>query len=227
MRAAPAATRSVPTVSATLNSSLCGGRHSTLLHIRCSGRARTFQHRNSRALQHLFLRPTQALVNQMTQTAACDRHRCGLAKWRPGSASLTRGCTHPSLSERSETGSFDHFFTPLGVFAHSLANPDLRAEGSLNESHIGGHGVRGRRVFDFGWAIAAHAWGAYRAPGRTGCLCGVAQTKSFRVTTTRHGRRPVRTPAPSKNRLQGKLHEPEHSPSSRSGSASLARRDQP
>ncbi|MFM8899691.1 MAG: L,D-transpeptidase [Burkholderiales bacterium] len=56
-------------------------------------------------------------------------------------------------------GSFDHFVTPLGVFAHTLDNPDFRAEGSYNEHHIRGYGVRGMRVFDFGWALAERGWG--------------------------------------------------------------------
>ena len=58
-----------------------------------------------------------------------------------------------------KVGAFDHFMTPLGVFAHTLANPDFRAEGSFNENHIRGYGLRGRRVFDFGWAVAARGWG--------------------------------------------------------------------
>lgn len=57
-------------------------------------------------------------------------------------------------------GSFDHFRTPLGVFAHSLDNPDFRAEGTFNENHIRGYGLRGMRVFDFGWATAERGWGA-------------------------------------------------------------------
>lgn len=57
-------------------------------------------------------------------------------------------------------GSFEHFRTPLGVFAHSLDNPDFRAEGTYNEHHIRGYGVRGMRVFDFGWVLAERGWGA-------------------------------------------------------------------
>lgn len=56
-------------------------------------------------------------------------------------------------------GSFDHFRTPLGVFAHSLANPDFRAEGTFNANHIRGYGLRGMRVFDFGWVDAERGWG--------------------------------------------------------------------
>ena len=56
-------------------------------------------------------------------------------------------------------GRYEHFITPLGVFAHSLDNPDYRAEGTLNKNGIRGYGVRGRRVFDFGWQDAQRTWG--------------------------------------------------------------------
>nr|WP_315430651.1 L,D-transpeptidase [uncultured Albidiferax sp.] len=58
-----------------------------------------------------------------------------------------------------KTGTFEHFLTPLGVFAHTLENPDFRAEGSFNKNHIRGYGLRGRRVFDFGWQLAERGWG--------------------------------------------------------------------
>jgi hypothetical protein len=58
-----------------------------------------------------------------------------------------------------KTGSYNHFRTPLGVFTHTLDNPDFRAEGSLNKNHIRGYGLRGRRVFDFGWQQAERGWG--------------------------------------------------------------------
>lgn len=57
-------------------------------------------------------------------------------------------------------GSFDHFRTPVGVFAHSLDNPDFRSEGTFNQNHIRGYGERGMRVFDFGWTQAERGWGA-------------------------------------------------------------------
>jgi len=57
-------------------------------------------------------------------------------------------------------GEFDHFITPTGVFAHSLDNPDFRAEGTFNENRIRGYGLRGMRVFDFGWVQGERGWGA-------------------------------------------------------------------
>jgi hypothetical protein len=56
-------------------------------------------------------------------------------------------------------GSFDHFETPLGVFAHTLDNLDFRAEGTRNENGIRGYGAKGMRVYDFGWQWVPRGWG--------------------------------------------------------------------
>ena len=56
-------------------------------------------------------------------------------------------------------GSFDHFKTPLGVFEHTVANPDYRALGTFNSAGIRGYGVKGMRIFDFGWQQAPKGWG--------------------------------------------------------------------
>lgn len=56
-------------------------------------------------------------------------------------------------------GQFDHFETPIGVFTHSLANPDFRAEGTRNANGILGYGIKGMRVYDFGWQTANKGWG--------------------------------------------------------------------
>jgi hypothetical protein len=55
---------------------------------------------------------------------------------------------------------YEHFDTPTGVFEHSLANPDFRAEGTRNELGVRGYGSAGRRVFDFGWVEAWKGWGS-------------------------------------------------------------------
>ncbi|WP_338845714.1 L,D-transpeptidase [Massilia sp. W12] len=62
------------------------------------------------------------------------------------------------------TGRFDHYLTPLGVFPHSLANPDFRAEGTRNQKGVRGYGEKGMRVWDFGWANSERGWGT-REPG--------------------------------------------------------------
>lgn len=56
-------------------------------------------------------------------------------------------------------GRYEHFATPLGVFEHSLFNPDFRAEGTKNDNGIRGYGRQGMRVFDFGWVAAPKGWG--------------------------------------------------------------------
>lgn len=56
-------------------------------------------------------------------------------------------------------GQFDHFETPTGVYAHTLANPDFRAQGTKNANGILGYGAKGMRVYDFGWQQAQRGWG--------------------------------------------------------------------
>lgn len=57
-----------------------------------------------------------------------------------------------------------YFITPTGVFAHTDAILDYRAEGTPNESGIRGLGIKGMRVWDFGWQMAEPGWGTDRAP---------------------------------------------------------------
>lgn len=59
-------------------------------------------------------------------------------------------------------GRYDYFETPTGVFSHSLANPDFRAEGTRNGKGIRGYGEKGMRIFDFGWQQASRGWGDRR-----------------------------------------------------------------
>jgi hypothetical protein len=56
-------------------------------------------------------------------------------------------------------GAYEHFLTPLGVFAHSIEHLDFRVEGTRNEFGIRGYGVKGMRVFDFGWVVGERTWG--------------------------------------------------------------------
>lgn len=55
-------------------------------------------------------------------------------------------------------GGFMYYQTPLGVFDHTIANLDFRAEGTENALGILGYGVKGMRVYDFGWAPAQRMW---------------------------------------------------------------------
>jgi hypothetical protein len=56
-------------------------------------------------------------------------------------------------------GSYEHFLAPLGVFTHGIEHLDFRAEGTRNEFGVRGYGVKGMRVFDFGWVVGERTWG--------------------------------------------------------------------
>ncbi len=100
------------------------------------------------------------LLDQAQYLVVVDRHpqvqALLLAWYAPGEGLRFLGASPVSTGL---PGRFDHFKTPLGVFAHSLANPDFRAEGSRNSNGIRGYGVKGMRVFDFGWQQAGKGWG--------------------------------------------------------------------
>jgi hypothetical protein len=64
-----------------------------------------------------------------------------------------------SQASTGQPGRFEHFETPLGVFPHTLENPDFRAEGTLNEFGLLGYGRKGSRIYDFGWIKAPKGWG--------------------------------------------------------------------
>jgi hypothetical protein len=55
------------------------------------------------------------------------------------------------------TGRFDYYITPLGVFEHKLKQ-DFRAEGTRNGHGIKGYGSKGMRIWDFGWYPATRGW---------------------------------------------------------------------
>jgi hypothetical protein len=77
--------------------------------------------------------------------------------WRsPEAASVLIGASPVTTGK---PGTYEHFATPLGVFEHSLDNPDFRAEGTPNELGVRGYGERGMRVYDFGWVRTIRGWG--------------------------------------------------------------------
>jgi hypothetical protein len=57
-----------------------------------------------------------------------------------------------------QSGRHGYFITPTGVFLHTDAILDYRAEGTFNEHHIRGLGLKGSRVWDFGWVSAIKGW---------------------------------------------------------------------
>jgi hypothetical protein len=77
--------------------------------------------------------------------------------WRAADGSVEFVGASPASTGRP--GGYEHFLTPTGVFEHSLASPDFRAEGTPNSEGILGYGEKGMRVYDFGWVRATRAWG--------------------------------------------------------------------
>jgi hypothetical protein len=58
------------------------------------------------------------------------------------------GQTHVSTGK---PGRKEHFKTPVGVFKIDGSILGYRALGTFNENHIRGNGIKGMRVWDFGW----------------------------------------------------------------------------
>lgn len=83
---------------------------------------------------------------------------------RPGAGWAVIGGTPVSTGQAGRRG---YYLTPLGVFAHTDAILDWRAEGTVNENGIRGLGLRGMRVWDFGWQEATKGW---RADGERGAI---------------------------------------------------------
>ena len=50
-------------------------------------------------------------------------------------------------------GRKEHFRTPVGVFVNDSSILGYRALGTYNENHIRGIGIKGMRVWDFGWQM--------------------------------------------------------------------------
>ena len=65
-----------------------------------------------------------------------------------------------------QVGRYDYFLTPTGIFLHTDAILDWRAEGTFNAHHVRGLGESGMRVWDFGWQPALKGWRSARKVGR-------------------------------------------------------------
>lgn len=66
----------------------------------------------------------------------------------PGKPWEVIGATHVSTGK---PGRKKHFLTPVGVFRNTADILGYRAEGTKNENGVRGLGVKGMRVWDFGW----------------------------------------------------------------------------
>jgi hypothetical protein len=78
---------------------------------------------------------------------------------QPNAAWQVIGGTKVSTGQAGRRG---YFITPTGVFLHTDAILDYRALGTFNENHIRGLGLKGMRVWDFGWQTAERGWRADR-----------------------------------------------------------------
>ena len=76
-------------------------------------------------------------------------------------------------------GRYEHFLTPAGVFRHTDAILDWRAEGSFNAHHVRGLGEEGMRVWDFGWQRAVKGWRSARKVGRMRLLVHATDPESL------------------------------------------------
>lgn len=99
------------------------------------------------------------LVVVIDRAPAVQEMRIILA--RPGGPWQSLGGTRVSTGQ---TGRRDYYLTPTGVFLHTDAILDWRAEGTFNAQHIRGLGLKGMRVWDFGWQRAERGWGAPGEP---------------------------------------------------------------
>jgi hypothetical protein len=70
------------------------------------------------------------------------------------------GASHVSTGK---PGRLQHFKTPLGVLLNDGSEIGYRAQGTFNQYHIRGLGVKGMRVWDFGWQTTDD----WRTPGAT------------------------------------------------------------
>lgn len=74
---------------------------------------------------------------------------------QPSGPWMVLGGTHVSTGQPNRHG---YYITPTGVFFHTDAILDYRAQGTFNAHHIRGLGLKGMRVWDFGWQQARKGW---------------------------------------------------------------------
>lgn len=106
-----------------------------------------------RARGHAIRRPQLVVV--VDRNPAVQQMRILLAQ--PAGDWRSLGGTTVSTGQEGRRG---YFISPTGVFLHTDAILDWRAEGSFNANGIRGLGLRGMRVWDFGWQAAERGWDA-------------------------------------------------------------------
>jgi len=111
------------------------------------------------ALAKAMLATSQTTLRRPQILVVVDRNprveQLALVVAQPNAPWLVIGGTRVSTGQ---AGRFDHYITPTGVFVHDASILDYRAEGTYNENHIRGLGLKGMRVWDFGWQTARKGW---------------------------------------------------------------------
>jgi hypothetical protein len=109
------------------------------------------------AEDHLFIRQPQ-LVLIVDRAAKSQLLAMTLAQ--PDGSWEILGTSHVSTGK---PGRLQHFKTPIGVLLNDGSEIGYRAQGTFNQYHIRGLGVKGMRVWDFGWQTSDD----WRTPGAT------------------------------------------------------------
>lgn len=116
-------------------------------------------------IAHRIARANPALPPDGPQAVlAVDRAATKQTIWllisSPDSAWSVIGGT---LVSTGKPGRKEHFKTPIGTFINDGSILGYRAAGTFNENHVRGLGLRGMRVWDFGWQTTED----WRTPGAT------------------------------------------------------------
>jgi len=99
--------------------------------------------------------PTPQIILVVDRNPAVERIYMMLARPDGPRSWRSLGSVHVSTGQ---AGRKDYYITPIGVFAHTDAILDFRAQGTYNEHHVRGLGLAGMRVWDFGWQWALKGW---------------------------------------------------------------------
>lgn len=109
------------------------------------------------AEDHLFIRrPELVLIVDRAPMAQL----LAMTLARPDGDWETLGTARVSTGK---PGRREHFKTPVGVLLNDGSEIGYRAQGTYNQNHIRGLGVKGMRVWDFGWQTTDD----WRTPGAT------------------------------------------------------------
>jgi hypothetical protein len=130
------------------------------------GEVASYQEKLNAARAALRVEGVRGAANEIEIHLPGASHRSDADIARAAVASLAWNSARPqtpfvggSPVSTGRPGAYEHFPTPLGVFPHSIDHLDFRAEGTRNEFGIRGYGVKGARVFDFGWVVGERTWG--------------------------------------------------------------------